>query len=173
MLMALSVGTVFGEKGTIADKATSVNGMNVNNAQDPGDVKENETADKNVETTEDNAVVAGSNSAISTAVMIDNVNYGTNQWVELKNNATSAQDLTGWTLAVQNKTAFTFPAFNLDTTATVKVHSGVGTNSKTDFYTNNTLFTKANEEVSLLDITGTIVSASEEPKEKSDQPNDA
>lgn len=173
MLMALSVGAVYGEKGTTADKATPVDGMNVTNAQDPGDVKENEAADKNVETTEDNAVVAGSNSAIASAVMIDNVNYSTNQWVELKNNATSAQDLTGWTLVVQNKTAFTFPAFNLGATATVKVHSGMGTNSNTDFYAKNTLFTKANEEVSLLDVTGTLVSASEEPKEKSDQPNDA
>lgn len=173
MLMALSVGVVFGEKGTIANKAASINGSNVNTVQDPADAKENEPADKNVETTEDNAVAAGSNSAIANSVIIDNVSHGVNQWVEIRNNATSAQDLAGWTLTVQNKTAFTFPKFMLDSTATVKIHSGVGTNSGTDLYAKNTLFTKADVEVSLLDSTGTLVSASEESKEKSDQPNDA
>jgi hypothetical protein len=173
MFMALSMGVALGEKSTMIGEGTPMNGMNVNNVQDPADAKENEPADKNVETTEDNAVVAGSNAVIANSVMIDNVSYGTNQWVELKNNATSAQDLTGWTLAVQNKTAFTFPAFKLDATATVKVHSGVGTNSKTNLYAKNTIFTKADEEVSLLDLTGTLVSASEESKDKSDQPNDA
>jgi hypothetical protein len=161
LLMTLSIGLVVGQKDIM------------NKIQDPADVKENEPADKNVETTEDNDLVAGSNQAITNAVIIDNVSYGNNQWVELKNNANSVQDLTGWMLAVQNKTAFTFPTFMLDATATVKIHSGVGMDSKTDLYANNTLFTKANDEVSLLDVTGTVVSTSEEPKEKSDQPNDA
>ena len=156
MLMALSVGAVYGEKGTMIGKAMSMNGMNVNNL---AAVKSNP----------DVADAADANSAI-----IDNVTYSKmSQSVEIKNNETSAQDLTGWKLEVQNKTVYTFPKYMLDVNAKVKVHSEAGKDSKTDLYAMAAILTKATDEVSLLDATGKVISASEESKEASDSPSDA
>lgn len=154
--MALSMGAVFGEKGTIIGKATSMNGLNLNNVAA-------------VESNPDVADAADANSAI-----IDNVTYSkTSQLVEIKNNETSALDLTGWKLEVLNKTVYTFPKYMLDVNAKVKVHSEPGKDSKTDLYAMATILTKADDEVSLLDVTGKVISASEELKEASDSTSDA
>lgn len=169
MLMALSIGVAFGEKDIAANKAMTTNGLVANkiaasglnaNSVDAADAKENEAVDKN-ETGEDN-------------VIIDSVTYSKSvQYVELKNNETSEQNLTGWKLEVQNKTVFTFPKFTLDANARVKVHAGMGTDSKKDLYATNSLLTKEDEEVSLLDASGAVVSTSEEPDKTSDKPEDA
>ncbi|MCX6679271.1 MAG: lamin tail domain-containing protein [Methanothrix sp.] len=166
MLMALSIGVAFGENVTTADKMMPSNVVNVAtagsnaNVADAADAKEKEAVDKN-ETGEDN-------------VIIDNVTFSTTtQYVELKNNETSGQDLTGWKLEVQNKAVFTFPKFMLDANATVAVHTGTGKDSKTDLYATNSLISKSDEEVSLRDANGAIVSTSEEPNETSDKPTDA
>ena len=166
MLMALSIGVAFGENVTTANKMMPSNVVNVAtaglnaNVADAADAKEKEAVDKN-ETGEDN-------------VIIDSVTFSTTtQYVELKNNETSGQDLTGWKLEVQNKTVFTIPKFMLDANATVKVHAGTGKDSNTDIYATNSLLTKADDEVSLLDASGVVVSTSEESKEISDKPADA
>jgi hypothetical protein len=146
LFIALSVGVVFGEKGTMIGKAMPMVGTSPNVAD-----------------------AADANSAI-----IDNVTYSiTSQSVEIKNNETSAQDLAGWKLEVQNKTVYTFPKYILDVNAKVKVHSEAGKDSKTDLYAKATILTKANDEVSLLDATGKVISASEELKEASDSTSDA
>ena len=146
LFIALSVGVVFGEKGTMIGKAMPMNGASPNVAD-----------------------AADANSAI-----IDNVTYSkTSQSVEIKNNETSAQDLAGWKLEVQNKTVYTFPKYILDVNAKVKVHSEAGKDSKTDLYAMATILTKANDEVSLLDATGKVISTSEELKEASDSTSDA
>lgn len=166
MLMSLSIGVAFGEDVTTANKMMPSNAVDVatvgsdSNVADAADTYENEAIDTN-EAGEDN-------------IIIDSVTFSTTtQYVELKNNETSGQDLTGWKLEVQNKTVFTFPKFMLDANATVKVHAGAGKDSKTDLYTTNSLLTKADDEVSLRDANGTIVSTSEEPNETSDKPTDA
>jgi len=65
------------------------------NVTDAADANEKEAVDRN-ETGEDN-------------VIIDSVTFSSKtQYIELKNNETSGQDLTGWRLDVQNKTVFTF-----------------------------------------------------------------
>lgn len=65
-------------------------------AVDAADAKENEAIGKN-ETSEDN-------------VVIDSVTFSPSiKYIELKNNETSEQNLTGWKLDVLNKTVFTFP----------------------------------------------------------------
>jgi hypothetical protein len=180
MLVTISIGVAIAEKDNASYKLAPINELNTTKmtgsnlpGTDSSDVKENESADKNVETSEDNPMVAVSNPPGVNSILIGNISYGVNQWVELKNNGTLAQNITGWMLEVQNKTVFSFPKFTLGTSATVIVHSGMGTNTKTALYTKSSLFTKTNDEVSLLDMTGSAVSASEEPKEKSDQPNDA
>jgi hypothetical protein len=148
LLIALSVGVVFGEKGTMIGKTMQMNGSSPDVA---------DAADAN-------------------SVIIDNVTYNImSQIVEIKNNETSAQDLTGWKLAVQNKTVYTytFPKYILDVNSKVKVHSGVGKDSKTDLYAMAAILTKASDEVSLLDATGKVISTSEELNEASDSPSDA
>ena len=166
MLMALSIGVALGENVTTANKTTPSNVMNVAiagsnpNVTDEADASEKEAVDKN-ETGEDN-------------VIIDSITLSSKtQYIELKNNETSGQDLTGWRLDVQNKTVFTFPKFMLDANARVKVHAGTGKDSKTDIYATNSLLTKADDEVSLLDAKGTVVGTSEESKETSDKLADA
>jgi hypothetical protein len=166
MLMALSIGVAFGENITTANKMMPSNVVNVAtvglnpNVTDEADANEKEAVDNN-ETGEDN-------------VIIDSVTFSTKtQYVELKNNETSEQDLTGWKLEVQNKTVFTFPKFVLDTNARVKVHAGAGKDSNTDIYAANSLLTKADDEVSLLNANGIVVSTSEDQGNEPDSSNDA
>ncbi len=166
MLMALSIGVALGENVTTANKTTSSNITNVaiagsnSNVTDAADANEKEAVNTN-ETGEDN-------------VIIDSITFSSKtQYIELKNNETSGQDLTGWRLDVQNKTVFTLPKFMLDANARVKVHAGTGKDSKTDIYATNSLLTKADDEVSLLDAKGIVVGTSEESKEMSDKPGDA
>jgi len=156
MLLALSLGVALGENDKPANKMMPTNVMSSNN------VVTSESSP-----TEADAADAGS-------AIIDGVNYSkTAQWVEIMNNETSAQDLTGWKLEVQNKTVYTFPKYILEVNAKVKVHSGEGKDSNTDHYTMAGILTKADDEVSLLDATGNVISASEEPNEASDSPKDA
>ena len=95
MLMALSIGVALGENVTTANKTTPSNVMNVAiagsnpNVTDAADANEKEAVDKN-ETGEDN-------------VIIDSITFSSKtQYVELKINESSGQDLTGWRLDVQN-----------------------------------------------------------------------
>jgi hypothetical protein len=166
MFMALSIGVAFGENVTTANKMMPSNAVNVatvgsdSNVADVADTNENEAIDKS-ETGEDN-------------VIIDSVTFSrTTQYVELKNNETSGQNLTGWKLEVQNKTVFTFTKFTLEASATVKVHAGAGKDSKTDLYATNSLLSKADDEVSLLDVDGIVVSTSEDQGNEPDSSNDA
>ena len=154
MLMALSIGVALGEKDTAANKSMPTNEISESktasaeldaNSSDVADAKENETNDKN-EMGEDN-------------IIIDSVTFSPSvQYVELKNDENLEQNLTGWKLEVQNKTVFTVPMFKLDASARVKIHAGTGTDTKTDLYATNSLLTKANDEVSLLDVKETVVS---------------
>jgi hypothetical protein len=143
-------------------------------AYDSEDANENEVVDDN-ETSEDaeENEVDDANEINEDSVFIAAVDSSkTNQWVEIKNNDTSTEDLTGWKLVVQNKTVFTFPKFLLDANAAVKVHSGTGIDGKGDLYATGALLTKADDEVSLLDAAGNVVSDSEEANEAIDSPGD-
>lgn len=154
IFIAISLGVVYGEKSADASSTAQSNAMSLTKAGSNVDMPD--------------AADAGS-------VVINNVTYNKkSQVVELKNNETSALDLTGWKLEVQNKTVYTFPKYTLDPNAAVKIHSGLGKNSKTDLYTSAVILTKADDEVSLLDKTGSVIDASEEAStEAPDSPNDA
>jgi len=94
-------------------------------------------------------------------VMISKVNFGkTAQWIDIKNNGTSSQNLTGWKLFVLNSPVYTFPKFVLDANGKVTVHSGTGKDSKVNLYAKKNLLTKATDKVSLQDAKGTVVSTS-------------
>ena len=167
ILMALSIGFAFGENITAANNMTptsamsvSASGSNSNVTDAASDTNENEAVDKS-ETGEDN-------------IIVDSVTFSPKtQYVELKNNETTVQDLTGWRLDVQNKTVFTFPKFMLEGNARVKIHAGTGTDSKVDLYAKNALLAKADDEVSLLDANGTVVGTSEDQGNQPDSANDA
>jgi hypothetical protein len=165
MLMALSIGVSFGENVPTVNRMMPSDVVNAANAglnasgTDAADTYEKEAVDEN-ETNEDN-------------VIIESVNLSkTGKYIELKNNETSRQDLTGWKLEVQNQTIFTFPKFILDANVTVKVHAGTGNDSNTDLYTANSMPINADDEVSLRDANGAVVGTSEEPNETSDKPED-
>lgn len=154
MLFALSVGVVFGEKSTSSSSTAQSNALNLTKAGSIADLPD---------------------SADASSALISNITYSkTSQSLEIKNNETSALDLTGWKLVVQNKTVYTLPKYMLNVNSAVKVHSGMGKNSKTDLYTASNMLTKADDEISLLDNAGTVIDASEESAtEAPDSPKDA
>lgn len=59
----------------------------------------------------------------------------TDEYVEIRNDDADALDATGWTLEDEAGYAYEFPdGFALDAGATVRVHTGDGTDSSTDLY---------------------------------------
>ncbi len=70
----------------------------------------------------------------SVKVSITRVNVIGEKWVEITNQAVGSWDLTGWKLASAGSATYTFPQLELNSTDAVKVHEGVGTDSKTDLY---------------------------------------
>ena len=141
------------------NESVDVNENGEDDTVDAADAEENESVDEN-ESGEDSIIINGVTCSPSST------------YIELKNNETSEQNLTGWKVNVLNETVFTFPQFTLGANALVKVHAGVGEDNKTDIYAANSLITKAGDEVSLLDASGAIVGSSEESNEKSDSQED-
>jgi ribosomal protein L35AE/L33A len=58
-----------------------------------------------------------------------------NEWVELTNGGAQPQDLTGWSLKDEKNHVYKFPSgFTLAPGTSVKVRTGIGTDSGTDLY---------------------------------------
>ncbi|OIJ99380.1 hypothetical protein BIV25_10215 [Streptomyces sp. MUSC 14] len=57
-----------------------------------------------------------------------------NQWVAVTNSSRRAVNLDRWTLSDRNGHTYTFHHVRLAGRATVRVHTGVGRNTKTDLY---------------------------------------
>ncbi|MFF9154975.1 lamin tail domain-containing protein [Streptomyces sp. NPDC014846] len=65
----------------------------------------------------------------------DRSNWSLNQeWVDITNSTRRAVSLDGWTLADEDGHAFTFRHVRLDGRATVRVHTGVGRDSRRDLF---------------------------------------
>ncbi|SFY48138.1 lamin tail domain-containing protein [Streptomyces sp. F-1] len=56
------------------------------------------------------------------------------QWVAVSNESRRAVDLNGWTLSDAAGRTFTFRHYSLGAHATVRVHTGVGRDTRTDLY---------------------------------------
>ena len=56
------------------------------------------------------------------------------EWIRVTNAGTTTQSLTGWTLSDPQAHIYVFPAFKLKPGKTVTVHTGPGTNSRTDLF---------------------------------------
>ncbi|MFJ5779932.1 lamin tail domain-containing protein [Streptomyces sp. NPDC093094] len=56
------------------------------------------------------------------------------EWVELTNTTRRAVDLDGWTLEDEDGHTYTFEGYRLPGRATVRIHTGVGRDTRTDLY---------------------------------------
>ncbi|MFD5777053.1 lamin tail domain-containing protein [Streptomyces fungicidicus] len=56
------------------------------------------------------------------------------EWVEITNNTRHAVNLDGWTLKDEDGRTYTFDDYRLRGRATVRIHTGVGRDTRTDLY---------------------------------------
>ncbi|MFD3622809.1 lamin tail domain-containing protein [Streptomyces sp. NPDC058676] len=56
------------------------------------------------------------------------------EWVELTNTTRHGVNLDGWTLADEHGRTYTFDHYRLDGRATVRIHTGVGRDTRTDLF---------------------------------------
>ena len=83
------------------------------------------------------------------------------EWVEVANNGTIDENLTGWVIQDQQNHTYSFPDFNLKAGATVKIHSGTGSNSDEDLYWNRStsIWNNDGDLVTLIDTSGIVISS--------------
>lgn len=62
------------------------------------------------------------------------------EWVELTNHGKRARVLTGWTIRDRTNHVYRFPTFKLRPGKSVRVHTGRGSNSRTDLYWRQTWY---------------------------------
>src|SRR3954453_3824531 len=87
------------------------------------------------------ALGASSSGARITAIYFDSpgADGGGNtslngEWVRIKNYTSTRKTLTGWTLRDKQNHIYKFPTFNLAAGATVRIHTGSGTNTASNRY---------------------------------------
>ena len=83
------------------------------------------------------------------------------EWVEITNKDTAPQSLAGWTLEDEGNHTYTFPEFSLNAGASVKVHTGKGTDTARDLFWNRStsVWNNGGDVATLKDGTGIIVSS--------------
>ena len=83
------------------------------------------------------------------------------EWVEVANNGTIDENLTGWTIQDQQNHTYAFPDFNLKAGSTVKIHSGAGSNSDEDLYWNRStsIWNNGGDLATLVDASGVVISS--------------
>jgi hypothetical protein len=81
------------------------------------------------------------------------------EWVQLTNPSGHPITLTGWALRSSAGAVFTFPAFSLPAGASVKVHSGQGSNSASSLYWQRSTYAwnDSHDVVTLKDGAGRLV----------------
>ena len=89
-------------------------------------------------------------------VNITNVNPA-ERWVEVTNQGIFSSDLTGWSLSSLGNVTYTFPEFELNSGASVRVREGVGVPSESELYTSTLAPLEIGDELLLLDASGTGV----------------
>jgi competence protein ComEC len=83
------------------------------------------------------------------------------EWVEVANNGTIDENLAGWVIQDQQNHTYVFPDFNLKAGATVKIHSGTGSNSDEDLYWNRStsIWNNGGDLATLVDASGFVISS--------------
>jgi hypothetical protein len=56
------------------------------------------------------------------------------EWIRITNYGKAARNLTGWTVRDPQKHVYTFPGFTIGAGKSVRVHTGVGNDTKKDVY---------------------------------------
>jgi len=56
------------------------------------------------------------------------------EWIRVTNSGTTTQTLTGWTVRDPQAHIYVFPAYKLKPGKSVTVHTGAGSNTRTDLY---------------------------------------
>ncbi|MEU3829950.1 lamin tail domain-containing protein [Streptomyces sp. SID486] len=56
------------------------------------------------------------------------------EWIKITNDSRRSVNLDGWTLSDRDGRTYTFHHYRLDARASVKVHTGIGRDSKKDLY---------------------------------------
>lgn len=85
------------------------------------------------------------------------------RWVQITNAGIGAWNLTGWSLSSGGNATYTFPAFELEDGASVRVREGMGNSTATDIYTNSTAPLWMGREVTLRNDAGETISAYSAP----------
>ncbi|MFI6564239.1 lamin tail domain-containing protein [Streptomyces sp. NPDC050534] len=62
------------------------------------------------------------------------------EWVEITNNSRRTVNLDGWTLADREGHTYTFHHYRLDGRSTVRVHTGMGRDTRTDLYQDRRMY---------------------------------
>lgn len=94
---------------------------------------------------------------------ITNIAVDVERWIEVTNQGTESANLTGWSLTNQANSVYAFPAIDLAPGAAVKVRDGMGQDSQTDLFTNQSqpFVNQTGDVVSLLDAAGTEIASYE------------
>ena len=81
------------------------------------------------------------------------------EWVRITNSSSAARVLTGWKLRDVTGYLFTFPTFTLGAGKSVKVHTGKGTNTRTDLYWRMTKYVWNNtgDRATLMNKSGVVI----------------
>ena len=81
------------------------------------------------------------------------------EWIRVKNFGTTRRTLTGWTIRDVSGKAFKFPSFTLAAGASVTLHTGRGTNTRTDLYwgQDNYIWNNSGDTAGLRSSSGTLV----------------
>jgi hypothetical protein len=87
------------------------------------------------------AIAASTSGARITAIYFDSpgADRGGNtslngEWVRIKNYTSTRKTLTGWTLRDRQNHVYKFPSFSLAAGASVRIHTGSGTNTGSNLY---------------------------------------
>jgi len=82
------------------------------------------------------------------------------EWVEISNSGTSDASLAGWSLEDGQNHTYSFPEINLAAGASVKVHSGSGTDTAKDLFWNRSsaVWNNDGDTATLKDAAGNVVS---------------
>lgn len=81
------------------------------------------------------------------------------EWIRVKNFGTARRTLTGWVIRDASGKAFKFPTFVLPAGGTVTLHTGRGTNTRTDLYwrQDNYVWNNSGDKAVLRNSAGTLV----------------
>ncbi len=117
-----------------------------------------EDVEGNVGTNASYDLVITNASFVATSPENENLNE---EWVEIENQGTTIQEMTGWTLADEANHEYQFPeGFALAPHAMVKVHTGSGEDTTDSLFMNSSrsIWNNDGDVATLLDASGATVS---------------